>query len=372
MINASVIVTSYNNSHNLKNCLEGLLTQNHDQKEVNLEIIVVDSGSIDNSIEILDNYKGKIKIILNPTKFPRLSPAQARNIGVKNSRGDILLFTDSDCVPPRNWVKEIIVSFQKYQIDCVIGTREPDIGEGLGTFVRRYDFILYSNKFIISEPLIINQKNLQKGQPFILLAGNNFGMKRELWNKIGGMKTIFKNPTGEDIMMEIEIIKHGANILFNPYIKVHHIHPVSLTKLFRKAFQHGESTCLLEKYSNNFINWRHFAERGHIFHLKWACFNLFLFIMALSILILLGASFLIIIAVFSTFFLIIFFSKLILLKNNLFTILNNKGGEYKKLYKISLVQLFYFNIIHFLTKILGLIGFLYSYIKYAVPKKIIE
>lgn len=116
MINVSVIITSYNNSHNLKNCLESLLSQNYDQKVINLEIIIVDSGSTDNSIEILNNYKDKekIKIVLNPTEFPRLSPAQARNIGVENSKGDILLFTDSDCTLPINWVKEIVISFHVY------------------------------------------------------------------------------------------------------------------------------------------------------------------------------------------------------------------------------------------------------------------
>jgi hypothetical protein len=250
--------------------------------------------------------------------------------------------------------------------------REPDIGKGLGTFVRRYDFIFYSNKFTILEPLIINKNNLPKGAQLVLLAGNNFGIKKELWDKISGMKTIFKNPTGEDIMMEIELIKHGVNILFNPYIKIHHIHPVSLIKLFRKAFQHGESTYLLGRYSNNFINWKHFAKRGHIFHLKWIFLNLFLFIIALSIFVLLRISPVIIIAVFFTFFFTIFFYKLILLKNNLSIILNKKGREYRKSYEISLFQLFYFNVIHFLTKALGLIGFLCFYVKYALPKKIIK
>jgi len=173
MIKVSVIVTSYNNAHNLERCLNSLLNQNYDKRFIDSEIVVVDSGSTDGSIEILIKYKDRIKIILKPKEFSfftRLSPAQARNIGAQNSKGEILIFTDSDCVLPLDWVREMVASFQKYQVDCIIGNREPDIGEGLGTFVRRYDFILYSNKFIISEPLIINKNTLQKKHPLCFIS----------------------------------------------------------------------------------------------------------------------------------------------------------------------------------------------------------
>jgi glycosyltransferase involved in cell wall biosynthesis len=370
MIKVSVIVTSYNNAHNLEQCLNSLLNQDYDKRFIDLEIIVVDSGSTDGSVEILNKYKDRIKIILKPKKFSsfrRLSPAQARNIGVQNSKGEILIFTDSDCGPPLDWVREMVASFQKYQVDCIIGNREPDVGEGLGTFVRRYDFILYSNKFEISKPILINKSSLiQKRGQFVLLAGNNFGIKRELWNIIGGMKTIFKNPTGEDVMMEIEIIKQNKKILFAPHIKVSHIHPISLTSLLKKAIQHGESTYLLGKYSNNLINWKYFVERGHILHLKKASICFSLFILGLSSIILTGISSpIVVIFFFIILLVIIFFFRSILLKNKLDLILHMKGEEYRKSYGISISQLFLFEIIHFFTKFIALISFLYSYIKYA-------
>ena len=101
MIKTSVIITSYNNSHNLEQCLSSLINQSYDQNLIDLEIIIVDSGSTDNSIEILKKYKDKIKVILKPQYLPCLSPAIARNIGVKNSEGDILIFSDSDCIFPK-------------------------------------------------------------------------------------------------------------------------------------------------------------------------------------------------------------------------------------------------------------------------------
>lgn len=365
MVKASVIITSYNNSHNLERCLNSLINQNYDRNLIDLEIIVVDSGSTDNSIEIFEKYKNKIKVILKPKNSPRFSPAVARNIGVQNSNGEILIFTDSDCIPPSNWIKEMLVSFQNPEIDCVIGSREPDIGKGVGTFVRRYDFILYSEKFKISQPLIINKNNLQRNTPFVLMAGNNFGIKKELWNRIKGMKTIFKHPTGEDVMMEIEIIKKGYNILFNPNLKVNHIHPISLLKVFEKAFWNGESTYLLQKYSNNFVNWKHFAKRGHIFHLHWCIFYTLILILFLFIFIFLKLHFLLILTMF---FLSLLFGLLInsfFLKRKLELVLMNKGKKYEELYKSSFFWVFCFNSLHFLTKLLSLISFLWCNIKYA-------
>lgn len=113
MIKTSIIVISYNNFHNLEQCLISLISQNYNRNIIDLEIIVVDSGSTDSSIEILKRYNDKIKIILKPSHLPHLSPAVARNTGVNNSTGDILIFTDGDCTPPLNWAESMVNSFEE-------------------------------------------------------------------------------------------------------------------------------------------------------------------------------------------------------------------------------------------------------------------
>ena len=365
MIKVSIIVTSYNNAHNLERCLNSPLNQDYDNRFIDLEIVVVDSGSSDGSIEILNKYKDRIKIILKPKEFSsfrRLSPAQARNIGVQNSKGEILIFTDSDCVPPLDWVREMVASFQKYQVDCIIGNREPDVGEGLGTFVRRYDFILYSNKFRILKPLIINEKNIQKGIPFVPLSGNNFAIKKEVWDKLGGMKTVFKHAAGEDIMLEIDLLKNGYNILFNPQCKVVHFHPISIIDVFKKVFPRSEAIYLLSKYSNGFISWRHFAERGHILNLRSFFSTIFFILLILSIASLLKVSFFTILSLLFTLMLLMIIHRLINLSKRLESILDSKSEEYKKVYKISLFKLFCFDLIHFFLKSIALLNYLWCFV----------
>jgi len=374
MVKASVIITSYNNSHNLERCLKSLINQDYDQNLIDLEIITVDSGSTDNSIEILNKYKDKIKVVLKPQILPCFSPAMARNTGVQNSVGNILIFSDSDCVFPSNWVKNMITSFKNPQIDCVIGNREPDIGDGLGTFVRRYDFILYSSKFEISKPIIINKGNIQKGVPFIPLSGNNFAIKKEVWNKFSGMKTIFKNPAGEDVMLEVELVKSNYNVLFYPWSRIIHVHPISLINVFKKVFPRSEAIYLLSKYSNGFVNWRHFAERGHILNIK------IFFISLLSVLLFLLIVFLLSISITSTLFflsstvILTFIIQLIKTKERLESILSTKEEKYKKDYRLSLFKLFCFLQIHFLLKSLALINFSFCLLKdkYAFNKKTVN
>lgn len=359
MIKASIIVTSYNNSHNLEKCLKSLINQDYDRNLIDLETIIVDSGSTDNSINILNNYIDKIKVILKPPHLPRLSPALARNIGVENSKGDILIFSDSDCKLPLSWVKEMTTSLKDYQVDCVIGSREPDVGQGWGTFVRRYDFILYSNKFQISKPIIINKSSIERGTPFIFLSGNNFAIKKEVWNNLGGMKTIFKRPAGEDIMLEVEVFKSGYNILFNPQSKVIHVHPISLIEVVKKALPRSEAIYRLNKYSNGFVNWRHFVERGHILNLRSFSLGILFIILILLIVGLLKIPLLIILPVLFTVILLVIIYRIIRVDKRLELILNFKGEKCKRAYKISLFKLFCFDQIHFFLKSIALINFLW-------------
>jgi len=371
MKKVSIIVTSYNNSHNLEHCIESLINQNYDKNIIDLEIIFVDSGSTDSSIDVLNRYKDRIKTVLKPQKTLRLSPAMARNIGVENARGDVLIFTDSDCIFPQDWVQNMVDCFKDPLIDCVIGNREPDFGEGLGSFMRRYDFILYSNKFTISEKLLINTKSIREGVPLILLSGNNFAIKKELWNKLGGMKSVFKNPAGEDIMLETEIIKNNGNILFFPENKIKHIHPISFKDFFRKSIQWSEATYLLGKYSDGFVTWRNFAERGHILNMgEFSIYVLFI-VLILLIAIFLKTSPYLILAVFIIMFLSLAIGKLACIDRRLKSILTLKGENYKRNYESTLLKLFYFSLFHLLMNFLTSINFLLCIIKdkYAIITK---
>src|SRR5438105_4615252 len=86
----SIIITSYNYGRFLTECIDSALAQTHRPTEV----IVVDDGSSDNSPNIIRAYGDRIRATLKPNE----GPASSWNLGFSQSRGDFVLFLDSDDV----------------------------------------------------------------------------------------------------------------------------------------------------------------------------------------------------------------------------------------------------------------------------------
>lgn len=88
MTKLSVIIPVYNTAKYLPKCLESILAQNFQD----IEIICVDDGSTDNSLQILQEYSNKIKIIQQTNS----GSGAARNAALSQAKGEYILFVDSD------------------------------------------------------------------------------------------------------------------------------------------------------------------------------------------------------------------------------------------------------------------------------------
>lgn len=84
----SVIIPCYNNARHIATSIDSVLSQDYPS----LEIIVVNDGSTDNSIEVLNQYADRIKLLTQENQ----GPAAARNTGIKAARGDYIAFNDGD------------------------------------------------------------------------------------------------------------------------------------------------------------------------------------------------------------------------------------------------------------------------------------
>lgn len=84
----SVIVPAYNAEHYIKEAIDSILNQTYK----NLEIIVVNDGSTDNTLSILKEYGGQIKHISQVNK----GPSSARNAGIKIAKGEFIAYQDAD------------------------------------------------------------------------------------------------------------------------------------------------------------------------------------------------------------------------------------------------------------------------------------
>lgn len=115
MIKISVIVPVYNTSKYLKKCLDSILFQS--LKEI--EIIVVNDGSTDDSLRILKEYQNKdsrIKII----NQKNMGLSGARNSGIKLAQGEYILHIDSDDWIEQDYLKDMYELAEKEEADIVI------------------------------------------------------------------------------------------------------------------------------------------------------------------------------------------------------------------------------------------------------------
>jgi glycosyltransferase involved in cell wall biosynthesis len=128
----SVIVPVYNAGRYLERVMAALLSQDYPSEA--FELIFVDNGSTDNSRSILDR-EPRIRVL----SVAERGSYVARNRGVRESRGDILAFTDSDCYPVKGWLSAIQSAFERPATQIVLGPRVPAVNRRSVRLVSDYE-----------------------------------------------------------------------------------------------------------------------------------------------------------------------------------------------------------------------------------------
>lgn len=203
----SVIVPVYNCENYLKGCIESILNQSHK----NLELILVDDGSKDKSTEIAENYKKDERVKL--FHIPNSGPAQARNIGINNSRGEFLFFIDSDDLIREDSLELLLYNQKSSGAELVIGDfKKVKNNEVLP---RTDNQILESREFNKKELIEYARSYLRKPNKNIL-----FGY---MWGRLFDSKIINENKlqlnpklhTFEDVDFNFKFMKYIQKAYFS-------------------------------------------------------------------------------------------------------------------------------------------------------------
>lgn len=168
----SVIINVYNGEKFIKKCLDSVINQTYK----NLEIIIVNDGSTDNTLSICESYKdNRIKIINQENMGLSLS----RNVGIDNATGEYLFFVDVDDYIELDAI-EYLYKLTKENNTMIATCSTKDI--------HNYDFKVKPRKEIVS---VISGKEMLKN---ILMSKDRFGT---VWNKLI-KKELFNNIRFED------------------------------------------------------------------------------------------------------------------------------------------------------------------------------
>jgi cellulose synthase/poly-beta-1,6-N-acetylglucosamine synthase-like glycosyltransferase len=115
----SIIIPAYNESKVIVNCIESILSSNYDK----VEIILVDDGSSDNTVELMKPYHNPPRV--NVIAKPNGGKASALNLGYSQSRGEVLLFVDADGIFTPNTIEEMLRAFVDKKIGAICGMDAP-------------------------------------------------------------------------------------------------------------------------------------------------------------------------------------------------------------------------------------------------------
>lgn len=101
----SIIILNYNGGDVIVDCIRSVLKT----KNVSFEIILIDNNSSDNSENKCDMLDPRIKLIKNKENIG----LTARNLGIDSAKGEFIVFLDSDTIVQENWLKNLIISYEK-------------------------------------------------------------------------------------------------------------------------------------------------------------------------------------------------------------------------------------------------------------------
>jgi O-antigen biosynthesis protein len=127
----SIVVPCFNAARWVEKCVESLLNQNYDPREY--EIILVDNHSTDDSRERIRRYD-RVRLLQEREQ----GSYAARNLGVRESRGEVLAFTDADSVADPEWLRSI-ASAMRGGAQVVLGSRAAASGAGTVALLASYD-----------------------------------------------------------------------------------------------------------------------------------------------------------------------------------------------------------------------------------------
>lgn len=196
----SVIVAVRNEEKNLKDLLEKLSDQLYDENK--FEVIIVDDYSEDNSKQIINDFKKQfpqLKSLMN-----KFNPGKknALKTGIEIAQGEIILLTDSDCLPPRSWINSIVDVYDEHS-QLVIGY-SPFLEDG--KFVTK--FCRYEN-FLTSFLLTVFYR---VGFPYMGF-GRNLSFKKQFFKSVKGYDGIDKSLSGDDDLFIQKAMKSGGKII---------------------------------------------------------------------------------------------------------------------------------------------------------------
>lgn len=220
----SVIIPMYNARKTIRMTLEGL----KQQTLKDFEIVVVDDGSTDGSAQVIQDFATQNSLSVKVVQQVNSGAGKARNAGVQNSSGDIVVFVDSDCIPPSNWLEAMTRPIKDDMAGCTCGYKVKNRESITARYVD-YEIARRHRKLV--------------GKTTNAVGSYSLSLLKEAFRKVGGFDTSYTSADAEDFDLAFRLNRAGYNIFFTGDTFVYHFHPAYLKKYFVVGRHGNDDSC---------------------------------------------------------------------------------------------------------------------------------
>lgn len=261
IIQVSLCCTIKNEKTNVRKFVDSILSQ----KRLPDEIIIVDGGSTDGTIDILGEYYKQNPHLIKVIVCSGANIAKGRNIAIREAKNEYIASADVGAVYDKSWLKNLC--------DCLEKHTDVDIVSGFYTvkynnlFEECIGILLYPN---------INMVNIRKFLP----SARSIAFKKKVWEELGGYAEWLPLGVGEDTLFAIKAMEKGYIFNYEVNATCSWRPRENLIKLFRQYYRYSRGsviggcgcTFLFQAYGVNPIfftlkNLSEILKKGKIRHL---------------------------------------------------------------------------------------------------------
>jgi hypothetical protein len=222
VVRVSVVVPARNEEPRIGECLRALLAQDYPRELY--EVIVVDDGSEDCTAEVAAGLGLKV------LRQPPLGGAAARNLGVAHARGEVVAFTDADCVADRSWLRHLVAAFQDPRVAVSTGEVVGECRSAVARYVEDAGTFRLAHRW--------------RAHPWPAFVTANVAYRKAVFDSLGGFNPALRGAS--DLEMGWRVAEDGRFCLAScPGAVVRHAHPTTARGLYEQWRGYGAGRCRL-------------------------------------------------------------------------------------------------------------------------------
>lgn len=221
----SIVIPNFNGRHLLERNLQlitGILRDYKKETSASVEIIIVDDGSKDDSVDFLKRIHDSEVIISVFEHENNQGFSTTVNKGVLEAKGEIVILLNTDVIPEKDFLSPLIEHF-KYKEVFAVGCLDKSIEHGK-PILRGRGVGRWERGFLVHRRGEIDKKNT------LWASGGSSAFKKSIWEKIGGLDPLYNPFYWEDIDLSYRAIKAGYSVQFEPKSVVTHLHEEGVIK----------------------------------------------------------------------------------------------------------------------------------------------